>query len=66
MRKNCRERTVRSSTERKQIHSQGAVQRQFELEFRSLVSLAIWLDQEEELVQLVQLVPEADSRNYQS
>jgi hypothetical protein len=27
--------------------------RQFELEFRSLDSLAIWLDQEEELIQQV-------------
>jgi hypothetical protein len=27
--------------------------RQFELEFGSLVHLAVWLDQEEELVQLV-------------
>jgi hypothetical protein len=27
--------------------------RQFKLEFRSLASLVVWLDQEEELVQLV-------------
>jgi hypothetical protein len=30
-----------------------AQRRQFELEFRSLASLAVWLDQEEEMVQLV-------------
>jgi hypothetical protein len=42
---------------KKQFMSQGADQRQVKLEFRSLASpgssLAVWLDQEEELVQLV-------------
>jgi hypothetical protein len=38
---------------KKEFQSQGAVQRQVELEFRSLESLAVWVDQEEESVQLV-------------
>jgi hypothetical protein len=43
----------------KHFKSQGAVQTQVQLEFRSLASLAsiaVWLDQEEESVQLVQSV----------
>jgi hypothetical protein len=41
------DRTVRSSSK---VGPVAAQRRQFELEFRSLASLAIWLDLEEESV----------------
>jgi hypothetical protein len=40
----------RGSRKAGRVPAQG---RQFELEFRSLQSLAVWLDQEEESVQLI-------------
>jgi hypothetical protein len=49
-------RTMRSIPRDKGSSKAGPVpaqRRQLELEFRSLASLAVWLDQEEELVQLV-------------